>query len=290
MNFIENNDIKLGFTLDGGNMISIFSKKYNKEMQYQVMKKSWQSQDVVIFPFVARLKDKTYTVNGEKYELESHGLCRYNSFKIFDKKDDEVTLLFKSNKETLKRYPFEFEFYVNYKIVNNSINICYKVKNINDFDMYFGIGGHPALKVPFIQKENEDDTSGNFIEFDKEIRTFRYIANDKSFQKDKIEFITPKKYEVSKENIRKYGTLILDAKNIKHLVLKRSDGININYDFNTKFVAFWSHPYFGDYICVEPWDSLNDFENGSLELKEKPTINTLSPNSTYLFKYSIKID
>lgn len=44
------------------------------------MKGSWSGQDVVIFPFVARLIDQTYTHKENTYTLLNHGVARYNTF------------------------------------------------------------------------------------------------------------------------------------------------------------------------------------------------------------------
>lgn len=47
------------------------SVKYRgEEYLWQGSEKSWKSKDIVIFPFVARLKDGWYIVDGKRYEMK----------------------------------------------------------------------------------------------------------------------------------------------------------------------------------------------------------------------------
>jgi len=54
---------------------------------------------------------------------------------------------FSSNKETLEKYPFEFELFITYTIVGNTLEIGYNVVNKNDSDIYFSLGTHPAFAL-----------------------------------------------------------------------------------------------------------------------------------------------
>lgn len=73
----ENEYISLEINEKGGCLKSIFDKKRNVELLYQPLQDSWQGQDIFIFPFIARLKDGTYTIDDKEYSLKNHGLLRY---------------------------------------------------------------------------------------------------------------------------------------------------------------------------------------------------------------------
>ena len=91
------------------------SVKYRgEEYLWQGSEKSWKSKDIVIFPFVARLKDGWYTVDGKRYEMKNHGLARYNVFTAESNTGDTLVMDFKSSEETKKQYPFDFDFKVKY--------------------------------------------------------------------------------------------------------------------------------------------------------------------------------
>ena len=85
----------------------------------------------------------------------------------------------------------------------------------------------------------------------------------------------------------KYKTLICDN-NFNHLTLKRKDGRRISFRFHSKYLSIWSKPNAGDFVCIEPWDGLPDFENPNLELSKKEGINSLKPGEEYLFSYEME--
>ena len=81
---IENEFLKVAVNINGGSLTSIYDKTNNKELLYQPDGKSWAGQDVVIFPFVARLKDGKYTYNNDTYSMKNHGLIRYNKLELLE--------------------------------------------------------------------------------------------------------------------------------------------------------------------------------------------------------------
>lgn len=57
---IQNKELSITVNPNGGALSSIYDLRKNKELLYQPIENSWQGQDVIIFPFVARLKDGNY--------------------------------------------------------------------------------------------------------------------------------------------------------------------------------------------------------------------------------------
>lgn len=276
------------FDLHGGNLTSI--QVNGEEMLYQPDPRAWKGQDVVIFPFVARLKDKTYTVNGKEYSMLNHGLARYHDFKLIENNGFLSVLEFDSDSETRKQYPFDFSLIVNYFSHENSLDVTYKATNKGNLDMPFGIGAHPALKIPSTDKENETDISGNKIVFEKELDLDYYAMDEKyEFIDKKVHFGKAKEIQLSKKMFQKTNTLILDAQNINSVTLEKSNGQKVIYRFKTiRYLALWSHPQYGDYICIEPWMSLPDYIDGDKELCKKKSLLSLKPGEEFEFSYSLE--
>ncbi|UKI47415.1 MAG: hypothetical protein L6V82_05705 [Clostridiales bacterium] len=153
------------------------SVKYRgEEYLWQGSEKSWKSKDIVIFPFVARLKDGWYTVDGKRYEMKNHGLARYNVFTAESNTGDTLVMDFKSSEETKKQYPFDFDFKVKYALVGNSMKITYTVVNTGDVDMPFGLGTHFGWALVGDETDDTCDVSGNFaiIDTDKPIEEYEF--------------------------------------------------------------------------------------------------------------------
>ena len=145
--------IKVEINEKGGCLNSIQKDGY--EYLWQGAQESWTGKDVSIFPWIARLKDGNYFVDGKEYSMKNHGLCRYATLDVKAQKSNEVTLELKSNDETLAQYPFKFVFNSTYKVEGTTLKVAYKVTNVDDKTMYFGIGGHPAFNIPF-EREGDD--------------------------------------------------------------------------------------------------------------------------------------
>ena len=118
---------------------------------------AWRSRDVVIFPVIGHAAP--FEVCGDTYELKSHGLARYARLHAVREGESRLTLSFSSDEQTLKSYPFEFDFSVSYGLEKNSVAVTYFVRSKGGA-MPFYVGGHPGMYAPggsaVIEFENEE--------------------------------------------------------------------------------------------------------------------------------------
>ena len=56
-------------------------------------------------PTVGRLKDDTYTVDGQEYHMNQHGFARDMDFDVLKVEADQVVLELHSSDQTKKLYP-----------------------------------------------------------------------------------------------------------------------------------------------------------------------------------------
>ncbi|MCQ2211657.1 MAG: hypothetical protein MJZ34_15350 [Paludibacteraceae bacterium] len=286
MQCIENEFLKVTVNDElGGSLTSIFDKKLNQERQYQPVEGSWSGQDVVIFPFVARLNG-TYKVGDNEYSMKNHGLARYHGFEVVKNDGEELTLRFAYDENTLKEYPYEFVLNVTYRLDGSSLEAVYSVYNPSFKPIYFGLGGHPALKI---DEDEGNEIKGNHILFPKNTKvvkmkldpTFSYIVGEE-------EETVLERIDLNRDLFRKEGTLMYRVNNLKECTLVRKNGQQIRYEFkNNAYLAIWTNPSKGDYVCVEPWTSLPDYLDAPKEYSEKKTLVGLSPKLTYTMSYKM---
>lgn len=291
MPIIENEYLKIAVKLNGGSLTSIYDKKNNKELLYQPDGKSWNGQDVVIFPFIARLKDGCYKYQDETYSMKNHGLIRYNTLRLIDATSTTLTLSFIYNDETLKQYPYKFYFEVKYILNLNELIISYKIQNIDNKTIYYEFGGHPAIKASGVIDNDSFEYTNTSLEFVYDLDVKRYILNDEgSYIIGCEDTKLPMIIDVNKKMITDHKTLIYDANNIDNIILKTN---GFKFDFNiseAEILAIWTMEGMGDYICIEPWWGIPDYINPNLEFKDKPLMHSLNPGCTETKKYSIKIE
>lgn len=288
---IENDLLKISVKDEGSFLTSIYDKKENKELLYQPDKRSWAGQDVVIFPFVARFKNALYKVDGKTYSLKNHGLIRYNTSSLKYQDKTNLILEFNASEETLKLYPYKFHFEVKYELNGNRLSISYKILNTDDKPIYFEFGGHPALRTSGIETETEFKFKDTILEFERPLELERYVLdNDGNYILRKEKTNLPKIINIDKEFILKDQTLIYDAKDIKKVILKTNGNTYLFDVSRAQFLALWCVPGFGDFICVEPWWGIPDYDTPNPELKDKPFMHKLEANKTEESGYSITIN
>lgn len=289
--YLENEYIKIAVKDEGGSLASIFDKKNNKECLYQPLENSWQGQDVFIFPFIARLKDGYYLHNDKKYEMKNHGLIRYMKGEIIKGKND-IKVIFKSDEETLKRYPFNFEAIIDYSLKDNELIISYEIINESEEELPFGLGAHPAFMIPGKVDNHAFIMEGNSIIFESKTDLIQMKLDETgSFIIDEINYPNNNKIDLSKDLFKKENTLILKAKDINEFKLNKKDGSSLTLKKGeAPFIAIWSDKVFGNYVCIEPWFGVPDFMDPIREISNKKYIEKIKPNSSFEYSYSIKIN
>ena len=83
----------------------------------------WKRHSPVLFPIVGKLKRNQTIINARTYEMFQHGFARDLEFEPVTKLDNFHSYVLKSNKNTLTRYPFDFELYRNIILSSLPINL-----------------------------------------------------------------------------------------------------------------------------------------------------------------------
>ena len=269
------------------------SVQYNgKEMLFQGAKVLdsngniyWKRQAPILFPIVGQLKNSQTQLEGEIYEMSQHGFARDMDFEEISKTENEHHYMLKYNEETLKKYPYKFELHVIYEIIGDTLTVTYKVKNIDDKTIYFGLGGHPAFNCDYSNGEYEIVFSEN---------------------EDKIVFLklknglidTEKAQNILQDNkiYLKEDTFDNDAVIMKNL--KSNKVILQNHETNQKILEldFTGFPYLAlwskkgaPFVCIEPWQNTADRIDSTQIYKDKEGIIELPKDKEYKCEFKIKI-
>ena len=124
----------------------------------------WGHSAPVLFPIVGALKNGTCRIDGKEYHMNQHGFSRNTEYEVYEHDDTHVVFHLSSSDEIKKMYPYEFDLYVTYTLVDNKLKAEFRVENHNEDVIYFQIGGHPAFACPFIEGEDANDY---YIEFEQ---------------------------------------------------------------------------------------------------------------------------
>lgn len=245
----------------------------------------WKRQAPILFPIVGQLKNSQIQIEDKTYEMSQHGFARDMDFEEISKTETKHHYMLKYNEETLKKYPYKFELHVIYEIIEDTLTVTYKVKNIDVKTIYFGLGGHPAFNCDYSNGEYE-------IVFPE--------------QEDEIEFLKLKDGLIDTENAEnilqdnkiylKEDTFDNDAvimKNLKSnkvsLQNHRTNQKILEFDFTGfPFLALWSKKG-APFVCIEPWQNTADRIDSTQIYKDKEGIIELPKDKEYKCEFKIKI-
>ena len=143
---ISNDILDVTLSTQGAEIISV--KKGGEELIWQADPAVWKCHAPLLFPICGGLKEDRFIYGGKSYTLPKHGFARALEYEPEAVTASSAVFLLKSDAETRKSYPFDFELRVIYELIGNELDVTYKVKNTTDGDMYFSIGSHEAYSCP----------------------------------------------------------------------------------------------------------------------------------------------
>lgn len=143
---LENEQLKVIVSDVGAEIRSIIGKKTGTEYLWQGDPTYWAGRAPVLFPICGRLTEGKYTWKGQTYEMKLHGFARHSTFTAEKVSGEAVTFLLAANGETKKIYPFDFEFRMTYTLSGGTVECRYDVKNEQEEDLPFAVGGPSRLQ------------------------------------------------------------------------------------------------------------------------------------------------
>ena len=124
---IENNHLRVALNAKGAELDSILNKQNDLEYLWQGDAAFWGKKSPILFPIVGTLKDNAFFYNDKKYNLPRHGFARDRTFSVENHTAEKVAFLLVSDGESLKNYPFHFEFRLHYSLKDNTFGVTYDV-------------------------------------------------------------------------------------------------------------------------------------------------------------------
>jgi len=276
---ISNNDISVTISTFGAEIKSVI--KNGKEMIWDGNPEFWSGQAPVLFPICGGLKDDKFIFEGKEYTLPKHGYARKTEFELESVGQEKAVFLLRSDEESIKKYPFEYELRVIYTLDGSKLNVEYNIKNIADKNMYFSIGAHEAYACPegieeySIVFDKAEDL--NALQLDGNLLKYGTINIEKNvselplrteyFEHDALVFLDIKSRKVSLKNQRTDETIDVEFDGFPYLLLWTIPGAN--------------------YICIEPWCGIPDFIDSDYDITKKKGIIKVLPKHTCSKTHSI---
>lgn len=250
----------------------------------------WEDRSPNLFPYIARMTEGKYTLQGKTYEMDIHGFAKDMIFKVEQISNSHIVFSIKHTDETFKQYPYRFCFSVIYRLEGSKVNITYYVRNDDNKTMYFGVGGHPGFNVPLAEGEAFEDY---YLEFDTNSDVKRVDFSEDCFVTGQLsEFPLEEGVKLPLvHNLFDDDAIVLTdmARSVTLISKKNNKGICVTYP-NMKYLGIWHMPRTdAPYVCIEPWSSLPSRKGIVEDLETQSSLIALKSKCEYENQIGIEI-
>lgn len=282
---IQNQSLRVTIALLGAEVRSVRNAVNNHEYMWSGDPAVWAGVSPVLFPVVGKTSANQVKFAGESYTLGNHGFARHSIFSIVQQKEDEVTLLLNTQAGDAKRYPFNLDFFVNYKLIDKTLQTTYMVHNLNKQTAYFSVGAHPAFACPFDDKHQITDYE---IRFEQPENLRRHEITSEAFYTGKTTEHNLAAFNLDEHTFDDDALVFSGYNGDSVSLVERDSGraIQVSLD-GFPWLGIWSKPG-ANYVCLEPWCGRSDDLGFSGDVNSKAAIETIQPNAKWSRSYTIQ--
>ncbi len=277
---LKNNFLSVKINSFGAELCSVISNETNIEYIWQADKRIWNRHAPNLFPIVGKLKDGTYTYKNKSYQLPQHGFARDNEFICIENSDSIVAFELTANEKLLTVFPFHFSLQIKYTLVQNNLKVSYSVFNPDNNSLYFSIGAHPAFNCPL--KDDETFEDFEFIFPNKNSLTINELNDGLIAKQTKTIELHDHKLSVCEKLFDK-DALVFTGNQIDEVQLiskKTKKGVALK-SLNWPYFGIWTKKQTSQFVCLEPWFGIADYENATGDLTTKTGIIKLEPEQNF---------
>ena len=273
----------LTVTLDKTGAVLHSIRKEGTEYLWQGNAAYWARRDANLFPYVGRLTDGKYLLDGREYPMTIHGFCIGTDFEVTARSADSIRFTLTDSGRTRELYPFRFAFHVDYRLEENRIVKTCLVENRDSREMYFGIGGHPGFNVPLGGEGAFEDWQ---LVFPRESRPVRMDLDPENYRYAGTERAYPLKDGTTIPLT--HGLFDLDAVVLRDMprsvcICSPGSSRSVQVDYpDMPFLGLWHKPHSdAPYVCIEPWVSLPSHSAYVEDLAKQEHLIHLAAGETY---------
>ena len=243
----------------------------------------WSDHAPILFPICGRVLDNKYSYEGKVYDMPFHGFAHCFNFEVLEKSDETALLSLKYNEETLKMYPFKFEFRIRYTLIENKVEVTYETINLDKREILFSAGGHEGFLC-------DKGVENYYVEFDNPV-TLNSCKLNGSFLNGNTEKVVEngKRVNLRCDGYRSYDLIFKDI-DFTAVTLYSPEGKKM---VRAEFEGFpnlliWSIPD-GKFVCIEPWCGLPDFIGDKGCFEEKRGLIKVPAGESYTLIHSYTV-
>ena len=286
---ISNDQIEIKVNSMGAELVSLQDIKTGLEYMWDGNPKFWKRTSPVLFPIVGSLNKQSYQMKGKRYNMSQHGFARDMEFVVTKKDKQEIRFSLMANEDTLKNYPFLFSLEIGYQLKERSVFVIWKVTNLDNKEMYFSIGGHPAFQCPIDKDRAQTDY---FLSFDTKDEIKSNIIGAEGLATNQYLTIPLENGILPiTETLFDQDALVIEHHQVQKIaLLDTNKKPYLTVRFDAPLVGVWSPPKKNaPFICIEPWYGRCDSAGFEGDFDERVWGNSLKSDEVFEKNYQIEV-
>lgn len=197
-----------------------------------------------LFPMFGRLKDETYTWEGNTYHMGIHGFAHTSRWEVAEHGNDFLRLVLESNEKTRNLYPFDFRVEMTFQCTRDELEILLRFENTGSVPMPYNYGFHPYFLA--------DELSHVAVEARAGVRIDLFSGKALPFGHDVITLAIPQGAPEAFAALAQLGSPTVIR------IPQEGRQITMEQDESFTQMVFWTQAE-KHFLCVEP---INGTANG----------------------------
>ena len=259
------------------------------EYIWQGDERYWNERGANLFPYIARLWEKTYIFQGKSHHMDIHGFAKDSVFTCEKVSENELVFTLEDSEETLAQYPFHFQLEIRYQLLGKALKVLYSVRNKDVKTMYFGIGGHPGFNVPMEDGLSFEDYE---LKFSEPCKPQRILFSKECFVEGKSPYqLTADRSILLRHNLFDKDAIVLEKTSGEVSIhsAKGKRAVKVSYP-DMPYVGFWHMPCTdAPYVCIEPWCSLPSRQGVTENLEKQENLLILEAGNERQVSWTMEI-
>ena len=182
---IQNEFLSLTVDTHGAEAVSL-KNAAGEELLWQADPAVWKRHAPILFPWTGKLPGGTFTHGGKTYKGGQHGFARDLEHTLLRAEGDTIELELRSD-DAIKaeRFPFDFVLTSTFRLEGKTVHHTLTVANPETAaeELRFGIGYHPAFRIPFDASHTTTDYEFRFDQPESPMILDAYTVGDESVNK-----------------------------------------------------------------------------------------------------------
>lgn len=289
MEFIKNEQLTVAVSLHGAEVQSVKDTATGREYLWQGDARYWNGRSPILFPIVGGMWNGVCRIEGKEVRIPKHGFVKERDWCVAECQPDSLRLEYNGTVGDFAIFPYAFRLAVTYRLEGRKLCADFEVKNLGSCDLWFQMGGHPAIALPDWKEEHAID---GWLRLEGKPEYIWRAGDQGCLEPDKL----PVPFDADGLVPICVDTFAHEALIFDNHQVSAATVLDLNHEPVARVEStspcwlFWNPTgLHSPFVCAEPWYGLCDHQHFESDVSERPFINRAAAGETWQGGYSVEV-